>query len=44
MIVLDTNVLVSALLNPRGAPARVLDLFLGQALTLRKSIAFYGGC
>lgn len=26
--------MVSALLNPRGAPARVLDLFLGQALTL----------
>lgn len=27
-IVLDTNVLVSALLNPHGSPARLLDLIL----------------
>ena len=27
-IVLDTNVLVSGLLNPRGAPGRILDLIL----------------
>lgn len=27
-IVLDTNVLVSGLLNPRGAPGRVVDLIL----------------
>lgn len=27
-IVLDTNVLVSGLLNPRGAPGRLLDLIL----------------
>jgi putative PIN family toxin of toxin-antitoxin system len=27
-IVLDTNVLVSGLLNPRGAPGRILDLVL----------------
>lgn len=27
-IVLDTNVLVSALLNPGGSPGRILDLFL----------------
>jgi putative PIN family toxin of toxin-antitoxin system len=28
-IVLDTNVLVSGLLNPDGAPGRVVDLILG---------------
>ncbi len=28
-IVLDTNVLVSGLLNPGGAPGRVVDLILG---------------
>lgn len=33
-IVLDTNVLVSALLNREGAPASVLDLILGGALKL----------
>lgn len=27
-IVLDTNVLVSGLLNPRGAPGRIVDLLL----------------
>jgi len=27
-IVLDTNVLVSGLLNPRGAPGRIVDLIL----------------
>jgi putative PIN family toxin of toxin-antitoxin system len=29
LVVLDTNVLVSALLSPFGPPARVLDLILG---------------
>lgn len=33
-IVLDTNVLVSALLNPQGNPAQVLTLALGGALQL----------
>ena len=28
-IVLDTNVLVSGLLNPNGAPGRIVDLILG---------------
>lgn len=35
-VVLDTNVLVSALLNPYGPPARLLDLVL-----LGKLIPFY---
>jgi putative PIN family toxin of toxin-antitoxin system len=29
LVVLDTNILVSALLSPFGPPARVLDLLLG---------------
>ena len=34
-LVLDTNVLVSGLLNPRGAPGRLLDLLLaGQIVPL----------
>ena len=33
-IVLDTNVLVSGLLNPHGPPGRILDLLLGHHLTL----------
>jgi putative PIN family toxin of toxin-antitoxin system len=33
-IVLDTNVIVSALLNPSGAPAAVLNLVLRQSATL----------
>jgi uncharacterized protein len=33
-IVLDTNILVSGLLNPNGAPGRVVDLILGQRLVL----------
>ena len=33
-IVLDTNVLVSGLLNPDGNPGRVLDLFLAGDVTL----------
>lgn len=33
-IVLDTNVLVSALLNPQGPPARILDLIVGGPLKL----------
>lgn len=32
--VIDTNILVSALLSPEGLPARVLDLVLTQQLTL----------
>lgn len=34
ILVVDTHVVVSALLNPRGAPGRVLDLVLGRALDL----------
>lgn len=33
-IVLDTNVLVSALLRPQSLPARVLDLILARQVTL----------
>lgn len=33
-IVLDTNVLVSALFHPLGAPARVLDLVLARQVAL----------
>jgi predicted nucleic acid-binding protein len=33
-VVIDTNVLISGLLNPDGAPARVLDLVLRGNLTL----------
>jgi len=33
-IVLDTNILVSAFLNPSGAPAQVLTLLLAGDLTL----------
>jgi putative PIN family toxin of toxin-antitoxin system len=33
-IVLDTNVLVSGLLNPHGAPGRVVDLLLDGKLRL----------
>lgn len=33
-IVLDTNVIVSALINPSGAPAAVLNLVLRQSATL----------
>lgn len=33
-IVLDTNVLVSGVLNPHGSPGRCLDLILGGDLTL----------
>jgi putative PIN family toxin of toxin-antitoxin system len=33
-IVLDTNVIVSGLLNPEGNPGRVLDLFLAGEVTL----------
>lgn len=33
-IVLDTNVLVSAVLNPNGAPARVLGSVLNRSVTL----------
>lgn len=33
-IVVDTNVLVSGLLNPRGAPGRILDLLLAGHVSL----------
>jgi putative PIN family toxin of toxin-antitoxin system len=33
-LVLDTNVLVSALLNPRGTPGRILDLVLSGAVVV----------
>lgn len=33
-IVLDTNVLVSGLLNPHGSPGRLLDHFLAGDITL----------
>jgi len=32
LIVLDTNVIVSGLINPRGAPARLIDLVLSTAV------------
>lgn len=34
LIVLDTNVLVSGLLNPFGAPGRILDLILTRSVRL----------
>lgn len=33
-IVLNTNVLVSGLLNPSGIPGRIVDLIMGGSLTL----------
>ncbi len=33
-LVIDTNVLVSALLNPHGTPARVLDLVLAGSIRI----------
>ena len=33
-IVLDTNVIVSGLLNPEGSPGRVVDLFLAREVDL----------
>ena len=33
-IVLDTNVLVSALINPKGMPAKILNLILNGKLTI----------
>ncbi len=33
-IVVDTNVLVSGLLNPRGAPGRIVDLLLAGYVSL----------
>jgi uncharacterized protein len=32
--VIDTNVLVSALINPDGSPAKILNMFLNRELTL----------
>ena len=37
--VLDVNVLVSALLSPRGAPARILDLWRDEAFVVVTSEA-----
>ena len=34
LIVLDTNVLVSGLLNPHGAPGRIIDLVLAGEMQL----------
>lgn len=33
-VVIDTNVLVSAAINPHGSPGRVLDAVLAEALTV----------
>ncbi|MDP1602735.1 MAG: putative toxin-antitoxin system toxin component, PIN family, partial [Legionella sp.] len=33
-IVLDTNVLVSSLLSSKGAPAKILDLILGDQISV----------
>ena len=33
-VVMDTNILVSALLSPFGAPGRVMDMFLTGRLTI----------
>jgi uncharacterized protein len=33
-IVLDTNVLISSLLNSKGAPAKILDLILGDQVVV----------
>jgi putative PIN family toxin of toxin-antitoxin system len=33
-LVVDTNVLVSALLNPRGTPGRILDLVFSHAVVV----------
>ncbi len=33
-IVVDTNILVSGLLNPRGAPGRIVDLVLGGHVSM----------
>ena len=33
-IVLDTNVLISGMLNPRGAPGRIVDLLRSGAVSL----------
>ncbi len=32
--VIDTNVFVSALINPRGAPGQILEMFLADAFVL----------
>ncbi len=42
-IVLDTNVLVSGLLNPGGATGRLLDLILGGHLG-KSECAGHGKC
>ena len=33
-IVLDTNVLISSLINPNGIPAKILNLILSQKIIL----------
>ena len=35
-IVVDTNVLVSGLLNPRGAPGRIVDLVIAGEVDLNE--------
>jgi uncharacterized protein len=32
VVVLDTNVLVSSLLNPKGSPGKILDLIIGNQI------------
>ena len=33
-VVIDTNVLVSGIINPHGSPGRVVDLIVSQAITV----------
>lgn len=33
-IILDTNILVSAMINPKGLPAKILNLVLNGRLTI----------
>ena len=34
LVVIDTNVIVSGLINPRGAPARIIDMVLAGSITV----------
>ena len=34
VVVLDTNVLVSGLLNPNGSPGKILDLIIGNHIQI----------
>jgi hypothetical protein len=38
IVVFDTNVVISALLSPRGAPARVIDLWEAEVFDLAISM------